>query len=39
VEVGSGINPLPISDFDDIYRKNLPLLIVAAQWAAEREDS
>ena len=39
VEVGSGINPLPVSDFDGIYRKNLPLLIAAAQWAAEREDS
>jgi len=30
IEVGLGQNPLPISQFDDIYRKNLPLLLEAA---------
>lgn len=36
VEAGSGINPLPIEDFDGIYQRNLPLLVAAAQWAAGR---
>jgi g-D-glutamyl-meso-diaminopimelate peptidase len=31
VEAGQGENPLPISQFDEIYRDNLPLLITAAQ--------
>ncbi len=31
VEVGQGTNPLPLSQFDDIYRDNLPILIRAAQ--------
>ena len=31
VEAGQGENPLPISQFDEIYRDNLPLLIAAAQ--------
>lgn len=31
VEVGQGENPLPISQFDEIYRDNLPLLLTAAQ--------
>ena len=35
VEAGLGENPLPISQFDEIYRANLPLLVTAAQWAAE----
>ena len=30
VEVGEGENPLPISQFDQIYQENLPLLITAA---------
>ena len=31
VEVGMGENPLPLSQFDTIYRENLPLLLIAAQ--------
>ena len=30
IEVGEGINPLPLSQFDEIYRDNLPLLVTAA---------
>ena len=30
VEVGSGENPLPLSQFDDIYRDNLGILVTAA---------
>ncbi len=30
VEAGSGINPLPLSQFDEIYADNLPLMNVAA---------
>jgi g-D-glutamyl-meso-diaminopimelate peptidase len=30
VEAGKGINPLPISQFDEIYEDNLPLLLTAA---------
>jgi g-D-glutamyl-meso-diaminopimelate peptidase len=30
VEVGSGVNPLPLSQFDDIYQKNLGILVTAA---------
>ena len=30
VEVGNGINPLPISQFPEIYRDNVPLLNIAA---------
>lgn len=30
VEVGSGENPLPLSQFDEIYRDNLGILVVAA---------
>lgn len=30
VEVGEGENPLPLSQFDQIYQENLPLLITAA---------
>jgi len=30
IEAGLGTNPLPISDFDDIYRKNLGILVTAA---------
>lgn len=31
IEVGIGVNPLPISQFDEIYRDNLPILIIAAR--------
>jgi len=31
VEVGEGENPLPLSQFDEIYRANLPLLLIAAK--------
>ncbi len=31
VEAGQGENPLPLSQFDEIYRDNLPLLLIAAQ--------
>jgi g-D-glutamyl-meso-diaminopimelate peptidase len=30
VEVGQGENPLPLSQFDEIYRNNAPLMTVAA---------
>ena len=30
IEVGEGINPLSLSQFDEIYRDNLPILIIAA---------
>ena len=30
IEVGSGINPLPLSQFDEIYRDNLGILVTAA---------
>jgi len=30
IEVGAGINPLPLSQFDQIYRDNLPILVIAA---------
>ena len=30
IEVGQGENPLPLSQFDDIYRKNLGILVTAA---------
>ena len=30
IEVGEGVNPLPISQFDDIYRDNLGILVTAA---------
>ena len=30
VEVGNGINPLPLSEFDRIYRDNLGILVTAA---------
>lgn len=31
VEAGSGENPLPLRQFDAIYRENLPLMVLAAQ--------
>lgn len=30
IEVGQGVNPLPISQFDQIYRDNLGILVLAA---------
>lgn len=30
IEAGVGINPLPLSQFDEIYRDNLPILNIAA---------
>ena len=30
IEAGIGINPLPLSQFDEIYRDNLPILNIAA---------
>jgi len=30
IEVGKGVNPLPIEQFDEIYRDNLPILVIAA---------
>lgn len=30
VEVGLGENPLPLSQFDEIYRRNVPILTIAA---------
>ena len=30
IEAGSGQNPLPIGQFDEIYRNNLPILVTAA---------
>ena len=30
VEVGLGENPLPLSQFDEIYRANVPILTIAA---------
>ena len=30
VEAGSGVNPLPLSQFDEIYRDNLGILVTAA---------
>ena len=31
IEVGSGQNPLPLSQFNEIYRDNLPILLIAAR--------
>ena len=30
IEVGSGTNPLPLEQFDEIYRDNLGILVTAA---------
>ena len=30
IEVGEGVNPLPISQFDEIYRDTLPILVLGA---------
>lgn len=31
IEVGEGVNPLPLSQFDEIYRDNLPILLIGAR--------
>ena len=31
IEVGMGENPLPLRQFDEIYRDNLPILLIAAR--------
>lgn len=31
IEVGEGVNPLPLSQFDEIYRDNLGILVTAAR--------
>ena len=38
VEAGSGENPLPIEQFDEIYRDNLPILVTAAAGLPEQDD-
>ena len=38
IEVGTGTNPLPLSQFEEIYRDNLPILVTAAL-GAEPVDS
>ena len=35
VEVGTGENPLPLSQFDEIYRDNVPILTIAALGGTE----
>ena len=30
IEVGQGVNPLPIDQFDEIYRDNVGILVTAA---------
>lgn len=30
IEVGEGVNPLPLSQFDEIYRDNLPIIVIGA---------
>lgn len=39
IEVGQGENPLPLSQFDEIYRDNLGILVTAATGLPEREDT
>lgn len=36
IEVGQGTNPLPLSQFDEIYRDNVPILTIAAMGGAEQ---
>ena len=38
IEVGEGINPLPLSQFEEIYRDNLPILLAAARYGALTEE-
>lgn len=39
IEVGSGINPLPLEQFDEIYRDNLGILVTAAMGLPEPEEN
>lgn len=39
IEAGEGENPLPMSQFDEIYRDNLPILLTAARGLPERKDN
>ena len=41
IEVGEGINPLPLSQFAEIYRDNLPILLTAARYGGltDQEES
>ena len=34
IEVGEGVNPLPLSQFQEIYRANLGILVTAAIWGS-----
>ena len=36
IEAGSGVNPLPLSQFDEIYRDNLGILVTAATGLPEK---
>lgn len=38
IEAGAGENPLPIEQFDEIYRDNLPILVTAAMGLPEQLD-
>ena len=35
IEVGTGVNPLPLSQFDEIYRDNVPIMTIAALGGTE----
>jgi g-D-glutamyl-meso-diaminopimelate peptidase len=35
IEVGTGTNPLPLNQFEEIYRDNLPILVTAAMEAPD----
>lgn len=32
IEVGTGVNPLPLSQFDEIYKDNIGILTIASMW-------
>lgn len=38
IEVGQGVNPLPLSQFDEIYRDNLGILVLAALGGMTEEE-
>jgi len=37
IEAGSGVNPLPLSQFDEIYKDNLGILVTAATGLPEKD--
>lgn len=37
IEAGSGVNPLPLSQFEEIYRDNLGILVTAATGLPEKD--